>query len=185
MRFLKRIVYVLSLVLICSFTYFIFPEKSYACECMKASPEERLQKTDVVFEGKVLEVQKKDGKMEILFEVKRVWKGTSSSQIIIYTSFSSCTFPFGEGGEYLVFAFNRGEGKLETSMCSGTKRLDEAGADKVVLSQIAKESVPTKKVDLKDDMLNGFSWWQVVTLSVGLLLIVVLVIFIVRRTRKK
>ncbi|HFJ9441729.1 MULTISPECIES: cobalamin biosynthesis protein CbiN [Bacillus] len=182
---MKRIAYVLSLVLICSFTYFIFPEKSYACECMKASPEERLQKTDVVFEGKVLEVQKKDGKMEILFEVKRIWKGTSSSQIIIYTSFSSCTFPFGEEGEYLVFAFNRGEGKLETSMCSGTKRLDEAGADKVALSQIAKESVPTKKVNLKNDMVSGFSWWQVVTLSIGLLLIVALAIIIVRRTRKK
>ncbi|PFL71174.1 cobalamin biosynthesis protein CbiN [Bacillus cereus] len=185
MRFLKRIVYVLSFVLICSFTFFILPERSYACECMKASPEERLQKTDVVFEGKVLEVQEKDGKMEILFEVKKIWKGTSSSQIIIYTSFSSCTFPFGEGGEYLVFAFNRGEGKLETSMCNGTKRLDEAEMDKVALSQIAKESVPTKKVDLKDDMLNGLSWWQVVTLSTGLLLIVAVVIFIVRRMRKK
>ncbi|GAB6615028.1 MULTISPECIES: cobalamin biosynthesis protein CbiN [Bacillus] len=182
---MKRIVYVLSLVLICSLTYFILPEKSYACECMKASPEERLQNNDVVFEGKVLEVQEKGGKMKTLFEVKRIWKGTSSSQIIIYTSFSSCTFPFSEGGEYLVFSSYRGEEKLETSMCSGTKRLDEAGADKVALSQIAKESVPTKKVDLKGGMLNGLSWWQVVTLSVGLLLIAVLVIFSVRRTRKK
>ena len=60
-------------------------------------------KNDVVFEGKVLEVQKKDGKMETLFEVKKIWKGTSSSQVIVYTSFSSCTFRFAEGGEYLVF----------------------------------------------------------------------------------
>ncbi|WP_142331717.1 cobalamin biosynthesis protein CbiN [Bacillus cereus] len=182
---MKRIVYVLSLVLICSLTYFILPEKSYACECMKASPEEKLQNNDVVFEGKVLEVQKKDGKTKTLFEVKRIWKGTNSSQIIVYTSFSSCTFRFAEGGEYLVFSSYRGDENLETSMCSGTKRLDEAGADKVALSQIAKESVPTKKVDLKGGMLNGFSWWQVVTLSVGLLLIVAVVIFIVRRTRKK
>ncbi|KAB2452400.1 cobalamin biosynthesis protein CbiN [Bacillus sp. CH126_4D] len=119
------------------------------------------------------------------FEVKRIWKGTSSSQVIVYTSFSSCTFCFAEGGEYLVFSSYRGEERLETSMCSGTKRLDEAEMDKVALSQIAKESVPTKKVDLKGDMVNGFSWWQVVTLSIGLLLIVALVIFIVRRTRKK
>ncbi|MFE9079230.1 cobalamin biosynthesis protein CbiN [Bacillus mobilis] len=182
---MKRIVYVLSLVLICSLTYFILPEKSYACECMKASPEEKLQNNDVVFEGKVLEVQKKDGKTKTLFEVKRIWKGTNSSQIIVYTSFSSCTFRFAEGGEYLVFSSYRGDENLETSMCSGTKRLDEAGADKVALSQIAKESVPTKKVDLKGGMLNGLSWWQVVTLSIGLLLIVAVVIFIVRRTRKK
>ncbi|HDR4421709.1 TPA: cobalamin biosynthesis protein CbiN [Bacillus cereus] len=182
---MKRIVYVLSLVFICSLTYFILPEKSYACECMKASPEEKLQNNDVVFEGKVLEVQKKDGKTKTLFEVKRIWKGTNSSQVIVYTSFSSCAFRFAEGGEYLVFSSYRGDETLETSMCSGTKRLDEAGADKVALSHIAKESVPTKKVDLKGGMLNGFSWWQVVTLSVGLLLIAVLVIFSVRRTRKK
>ncbi|HGH7179613.1 cobalamin biosynthesis protein CbiN [Bacillus luti] len=181
---MKRIVYVLSLVLICSLTYFILPEKSYACECVKASPEEKLQNNDVVFEGKVLEVQEKDGKMKTLFEVKRIWKGTSSSQVIVYTSFSSCTFPFSEGGEYLVFSSYRGEEKLETSMCSGTKRLDEAGAEKVALSQIAKESVPTKKVDLKDEMVSSLSWWQIAIIFVGLLSIA-FVIFVVRRTRKK
>ncbi|OSY01846.1 hypothetical protein BTJ45_00909 [Bacillus mycoides] len=70
-------------------------------------------------------------------------------------------------------------------MCSGTKRLDEAEMERNTLSHIAKEAVPTKKVDLKDEMVSGLSWWQVVTISIGLLLIVALVIFIVRRTRKK
>lgn len=179
---MKRILYIFPVVMICSFILIVLPEKSYACECMKVSPEERLQKTNVVFEGKVLEVQEKGGKMEILFEVKKIWKGTSSSQVIIYTSFSSCTFPFAEGGEYLVFSSYRGEGQLETSMCSGTKRLDEAGADKVALSQIAKESVPTKEVDLKGERVSSFSRWQVAIISIGLLLIIV---FVVRRTRKK
>lgn len=104
----------------------------------------------------------------------------------MYTNGGDCVYHFLEGGEYLVYSSQRGsEKQLHTHSCSGTKRLDEAGADKVALSQIAKESVPTKKVDLKDDMLKGLSWWQVVTLSIGLLLIVVLVIFIVRKTRKK
>ncbi|MFK4423266.1 cobalamin biosynthesis protein CbiN [Bacillus sp. RC51] len=184
---MKRIVYVLSLVLICSFTYFILPEKSYACDCTKASPEERLQQNDVVFEGKVLEVQEKDGRMTTLFEVKKIWKGTSSSQIIIYTSSSSsCAFRFAEGGEYLVFSSHRGEVKLlETSSCSGTKRLDEAEIEKMALRHIAKESVPTKKVDLKDEMVSGLSWWQVTIISIGVLLLIAVVIFIVRRTRNK
>ncbi|MGW5955405.1 cobalamin biosynthesis protein CbiN [Bacillus mycoides] len=184
---MKRIIYLLSLVLICSFTFFILPEKSYACDCINVSPEDAFQKNDVVFEGKVLEVQEKgEGGIKTLFEVKKIWKGTSSSQIIIYTSSSSsCAFRFAEGGEYLVFSSYRGAGKLETSMCSGTKRLDEAEMERNTLSHIAKEAVPTKKVDLKDEMVSGLSWWQVVTLSIGLLLIVVLVIFIVRRTRKK
>ncbi|SCN33296.1 CbiN domain protein [Bacillus wiedmannii] len=95
-------------------------------------------------------------------------------------------FHFVEGGEYLVYSSQRGsEKQLHTHSCSRTKRLDEAGADKVALSQIAKESVPTKKVDLKGKMVNGFSWWKVVTISIGLLLIVALVIFSVRRMRKK
>ena len=68
-------------------------------------------------------------------------------------------------------------------MCSGTKRLDEAEMDKVTLSQIAKESVPTKKVDLKDEMVSSLSWWQIAIISVGLL-IIAFVIFVVRRTRK-
>ncbi len=95
-------------------------------------------------------------------------------------------FCFVEGGEYLVFSTQRGsEKQLHTNSCSGTKRLDEAGADKAALSQIAKESVPTKKVDLKGEMVSGLNWRQVAIISIGLLLMIVFVIFIVRKTRKK
>ena len=110
-------------------------------------------KNDVVFEGKVIGVGRKEGVgIEVLFEVKEIWKGATSSQIIIYTNGGDCVFHFVEGGEYLVYSSQRGsEKRLHTNSCSRTKRLDEAGADKVALSQIAKESVPTKKVDLKGD----------------------------------
>lgn len=176
----------LPVVIICSFILIVFPDKSYACDCIKKSPEDAFQKNDVVFEGKVIEVGRKEGiGTEFLFEVKNIWKGTSSSQIIMYTSVSSCEFPFAEGGEYLVFSSYRGEEKLETSICSGTKRLDEAEIQKNALSHIAKESVPTKKVYLKDEMVSGLSWWQVTIISIGVLLIIAVVIFIVRRTRKK
>jgi len=177
----------LPVVIICSFILIIFSEKSYACDCINVSAEEAFQKNDVVFEGKVIEVGRKEGVgIEVLFEVKKIWKGTNSSQIIVYTNGGDCVFHFVEGGEYLVYSSQRGlEKQLHTNSCSRTKRLDEAGADKVTLSQIAKESVPTKKVDLKGGMLNGLSWWQILTLSVGLLLIVALVIFIVRKKRKK
>ncbi|PEN31541.1 cobalamin biosynthesis protein CbiN, partial [Bacillus wiedmannii] len=77
------------------------------------------------------------------------------------------------------------EKQLHTHSCSGTKRLDEAGVDKAALSHIAKESVPTKKVNLKGGMVSGFSWWQVAIISIGLLLIIAVVSFFVRRTRKK
>lgn len=176
-----------SVVIIYSFILIIFPEKSHACDCVNVSAKDAFQKNDVVFEGKVIEVGRKEGGgIEVLFEVKGIWKGTTSSQIIVYTNGGDCVLHFVEGGEYLVYSSQRGSDKqLYTHSCSRTKRLDEAGADKVALSQIAKESVPTKKVDLKGEMVSDLSWWQVVTLSIGLLLIVALVIFIVRRMRKK
>ncbi|PGW28378.1 cobalamin biosynthesis protein CbiN [Bacillus cereus] len=187
MSSLKRILRMLPVVIICSFILIIFPEKSHACDCINVTAEKALQKNDVVFEGKVIEVGRKDGVgIEVLFEVKGIWKGTTSSQIIVYTNGGDCVFHFVEGGEYLVYSSQRGsEKQLYTHSCSGTKRLDEAGADKVALSQIAKESVPTKEVDLKGEMVSGFSRWQVAIISIGLLLIVAIVIFIVRRTRKK
>ena len=143
-------------------------------------------KNDVVFEGKVIGVGRKEGVgIEVLFEVKEIWKGATSSQIIIYTNGGDCVFHFVEGGEYLVYSSQRGsEKRLHTNSCSRTKRLDEAGADKVALSQIAKESVPTKKVDLKGEMVSGFSWWQIAIISIGLLLIIAVVIFIMRKMRK-
>ncbi|QWU44629.1 MULTISPECIES: cobalamin biosynthesis protein CbiN [Bacillus] len=183
---MKKFLRMLPVVIICSFILIVFPDKSYACDCIKKSPEDAFQKNDVVFEGKVIEVGRKEGiGTEVLFEVKNIWKGTSSSQIIIYTSVSSCAFPFVKGGEYLIFSSYRGEGKLETSLCSGTKRIDEAEIEKNALSHIAKESTPTKKVELKDEMVSGLSWWQVTIISIGLLLIIAVVIFIVRRKRKK
>ncbi|PEL62158.1 cobalamin biosynthesis protein CbiN [Bacillus wiedmannii] len=184
---MKRILYILPVVIICSFILIIFPGKSYACDCINVLAEDAFQKNDVVFEGKVIGVGRKEGvEIEVLFEVEKIWKGTTSSQLIVYTNGGDCVFHFVEGGEYLVYSSQRGsEKQLHTHSCSGTKRLDEAGAEKVALSQIAKESIPTKKVDLKGKVVSGFSWWQVVTLSIGLLLIVAFVIFSVRRMRKK
>ncbi|MEB8573012.1 cobalamin biosynthesis protein CbiN [Bacillus cereus] len=184
---MKRILHMFPVVIICSFILIIFPEKSYACDCIKASTEDAFQKNDVVFEGKVIEVgRKEEVGTEVLFEVKKIWKGTTSSQIILYTNGGDCMFRFVEGGEYLVFSTQRGsEKQLHTNSCSGTKRLDEAGADKAALSQIAKVSVPTKKVDLKGEMVSGLNWRQVVIISIGLLLMIVFFIFVVRKTRKK
>ena len=41
---LKRILRMLPFVIICSFIFIIFPEKSYACDCINVSAEEAFQK---------------------------------------------------------------------------------------------------------------------------------------------
>lgn len=42
----------LPVVVICSFILTVFPNKSYACDCINVSAEDAFQKNDVVFEGK-------------------------------------------------------------------------------------------------------------------------------------
>ncbi|SCC17471.1 CbiN domain protein [Bacillus thuringiensis] len=103
---MKRILYILPVVIICSFILIIFPGKSYACDCINVSAEDAFQKNDVVFEGKVIGVG-----IEVLFEVKKIWKGTTSSQLIVYTNGGDCVFHFVEGGEYLVYSSQRGSEK--------------------------------------------------------------------------
>ena len=41
---LERILRMLPFVIICSFIFIIFPEKSYACDCINVSAEEAFQK---------------------------------------------------------------------------------------------------------------------------------------------
>lgn len=97
-----------------------------------------------------------------------------------------CVFHFIEGGEYLVFSFQRGsEKQFYTHSWSGIKRLDEAEVEKTDLSYIAKESVPMKKVDLKSKMVSGLNWREVAFIFIGVLVIISVVIFVVKRTRKK
>ena len=72
---MKIILRMLPVVIICSCILIIFPEKSYACDCITVSAEDAFQ-NDVVFEGKVIGVGRKEGVgIEVLFEVKEIWKG--------------------------------------------------------------------------------------------------------------
>ena len=128
-----------------------------------------------MFEGKVIEIgRKEEGEIEVLFEVKKIWKGTNFTQIIVYTDGGDCVFHFVEGRVLSIFFSKRTGKQLYIHSCSGTKRLDEAEIERNTLSHIAKGVAPTKKVDLKGEMVSGFSWWQVAIISICLLLIIVL-----------
>ncbi len=108
---MKTILRMLPVVITCSFILIIFSEKSYACDCINVSAEEALQKNDVVFEGKVIEIgRKEEGEIEVLFEVKKIWKGTNFTQIIVYTDGGDCVFHFVEGRVLSIF-FSKRTGK--------------------------------------------------------------------------
>ncbi|HEX9989406.1 MAG TPA: hypothetical protein VGE45_13140 [Chloroflexia bacterium] len=119
------------------------PASAHACSCAPyPSPNEMLDKADIVFSGKVLSirVEGQDGPEDAewyrvnVFQVGSVWKGRSQSQISVATAgnpFSSCDTSFDVGENYLVYAFQSDNYAEPYAFggCSRTTRLQYAEED--------------------------------------------------------
>ncbi|WP_158587546.1 hypothetical protein [Neobacillus notoginsengisoli] len=136
------------------------PSVSYACKCdRQLTVAENLEKSSTVFAGKVIEIkEKKQAGVVVemaLFEVERIWKGPTDSQIILESIQSSCSFDFRKGEDYIVYAKPNAELKneaaLTTGVCDRTAALEKADED---LELLGKGSTPEKIVDLSGE-LNG------------------------------
>jgi len=96
---------------------------SLACTCFgPENPKENLEWADAVFSGKVISVE--DG--NYTFEVERVWKGVSETQVVIkdFYAGSSCASGFQAGEQYVIFAYTGKTDKILTvEPCTWNKRL--------------------------------------------------------------
>ena len=64
------------------------------------------------------------------FKVKEVFRGPKGDSIEVWSDFSDCGFHFQTGETYLVYADrDNDKARFETSACSLTKRLSDAGDD--------------------------------------------------------
>jgi hypothetical protein len=108
---------------------------AHACSCAAAfTPEQAFQKSDAVFTGTVTSISPPIGIIpnsaspeEVAFRVSNVSKGpppSADGTIVLKTAVSdaSCGYPFQNGGQYLVYAYNSGQ-QLQTDLCSGTMLL--------------------------------------------------------------
>lgn len=84
----------------------------------------------VVFSGQVVKIKKVKVKLatgddwynyQVTFKVDRFWKGTDSSEVVVYTGVGGgdCGFRFHKGESYIVFG-NVFENRLHTGICSYT-----------------------------------------------------------------
>lgn len=111
------------------------PDCVSACSCAAfgGSPQQRaermLDKSEAVFTGKVVDLQKGSkgpfgGVEKVSFRVSEVWKGPKRETLKLTTQSqgSACGYSFSEGKTYLVDA----TGKMSVDICSETKPLSEA-----------------------------------------------------------
>ena len=129
-----------------------------ACSCViPGSPQEELEKSDFVFQGKVISVIK-EGEMykekyKVTFNVSQGWKGDVPQEFEIYTSDSSasCGYYFAEGEEYVVYARNVEE-KLQVDLCSRTNNIKGAKDDLEILNK----KIDTEKVSFLEKVIRWF-----------------------------
>ena len=98
-----------------------------ACTCAAfASPQEHIDNTDLIFEGRALSTQTRRGGdvlagEETAFQVERVWKGDVTGRVAVIhpeTVCCICGVAFTPGTTYKIFADMDGAGRFRTSLCN-------------------------------------------------------------------
>lgn len=163
-------------IILVSFLFTIFnivnPAIVHACNCyIPDNAIESLEISDAVFTGKVKKISKKtmDGKTynAVLIEVGQIWKGIQESEVIVYTSWSSCQFDFIDEEEYLLYAYED-DGKLHVTNCGRSTTLTHATTD---TQQLVEGQEPSIKVNLS----TSLNWY--IVLIVTLVVIFALMMF--------
>lgn len=107
------------------------PQAAWACSCMQSTPEEQMERADIVFTGRVIDQKMKAAEtqpfggrtwVQWTFEVESDQKGAVSEQITVESASNSaaCGINFQMGERYQVFA-NQNNTALRASLCSGTR----------------------------------------------------------------
>ncbi len=129
-----------TVLLTCLFTPigfipFLHPQAAWACSCMRSTPEEQMERADVVFTGQVIDKKMKTvestpfGGLNLVqwtFEVEADHKGSVSEKVTVESASNSaaCGINFQMGERYQVFA-NQSDTALRASLCSGTRALTD------------------------------------------------------------
>ena len=129
------------------------------CVCEPPPPvAEALKEADAVFSGRLIGaeyrkgivnrtrqvmeewegVKTEYGVLVLKFEAERWWKGGAAREVVLVTeqtraadgttSVGSCEYEFAQGERYLVYAYES-EGRLQTGICTRTKKLKRAAKD--------------------------------------------------------
>lgn len=118
------------------------PAPARACSCMEIGPEEAVEQSDAIFEGRVVGVSPAQGEIgpgdnEVVLRVVRAWKGVpqDEEQVTVRTASNSaaCGYNFEPDRSYLVYASESSDGSLRVSLCSRTQLIEQADEDLQVL----------------------------------------------------
>jgi len=173
--------------------------EAYACSCVGGDAKAKLERSNLVFLGKVIEigdVNKDSSKMperRYVFEVEKSWKGAPDHQVTLYSydgAEASCGYKFDLNQTYLVYTYQEeGSDKTpRTNLCSGNLLQTEADEDIKLLgdgvvptSAVAKTIDPTSGEKAAVGTPNSY----LALYGVAVLVLVVFVGLTMKRKRRK
>jgi hypothetical protein len=137
----------------------LFSTPIFACSCSMGSTKDAFNTSDSVFTGRVKSVEYLnsanvfgDRNIIVHFENPTIFKG--DDQPVLHTAHngSGCTgYWFKEGEEYLVYAFDRGDGLLDTMWCGGVRAKSKSdkhfNKEMKKVIKLAKKANKRKKKD--------------------------------------
>lgn len=135
---MSRLPRVMQIVLLVALAALLSPRPAAACQCDATPPCLTFWLADLVFTGVVTDVkwvhqgtpERSRSRAMTTVVVERMFRGgDESKQFVLSSVFSSCDFPFQVGKRYIVYAKHQPDGTVTATQCTGTKLLEEAGAD--------------------------------------------------------
>jgi hypothetical protein len=150
--------------------------------------EEELEQSDIIFAGRVVNVDSDTMKGKAKFMVSQVWRG-SVPPIILTRNLMGCMDVFREGEEYLVFAHDVREAEtierlgyqFVPSRCGQTHALKISQEN---LARLGPGSPPKPLAPEKSEMKGKFLKEEIALWLIGGAFIGALLVLLVRRLRK-
>jgi hypothetical protein len=159
----------------------------YACSCAGGNITEKLERSDAVFTGRVIEIGgTKNGDIGKLrkytFEVDQAWKGQITKNTSIYSydgGEASCGYKFKDNESYLVYSYLGTDGELETNFCTGNTEYQKAKSELGLLGQEIEVKNNIRIENEKEGII-----WTFVYIS-GVLLVFVLILLVYRQVKSR
>jgi len=182
----NKISFVFGLLLLVGlFLLVVILPNAYACTCIGDWPiEDRVDETDIIFSGKLLERIEDTNQKTFIFKIDKLWKDNSDKihveqkNMTIFTPFSeaACGTDFIVGLDYLVYAEVYGN-TINTSLCSGSDRLFLKTDDLKFLSTSNEEPIfgldcPFRTHKFSQETQKCEIWWDSVYVTVPLIVII-------------
>jgi hypothetical protein len=166
------------LVVILLLGLFARPSPVLACSCSEPrSPAIEFAQAGAVFRGEVTRIRETARGYRVDFAVRRSWKGilTENAQVSTGSSDADCGYDFQVGAEYVVYAYDWGDG-WNTHSCSRTTEVSRAAEDLGYLDTL-DPLVPASTLPS--------SWGQpgVISLTIAGSLLILVTIWLWRRRR--